>query len=204
MVALGLQAAQDGELVGDLGLERHQLADVHARHVGLDRLELAAILDRRVGLQVVHVDVAGPAGQVDHDDRFVGGLGADGPLGLEAEQVGQGQAAEAQRPDAKEIAAGNAVAGPAGVSLSDDRVSMGSSFSGERGFSAGWGSDWQSRPGCVLIFAAARAVVNPINEIPFPNIGQMPLPGTMPLMAGPGLPSNEPGGSAGECRLLGR
>ena len=64
-------AAQDRELVGDLGLHRHQLADLDARHVGLDGIELAPILARGVGLHVVHVEVRGPAAQENHDDRLV-------------------------------------------------------------------------------------------------------------------------------------
>jgi hypothetical protein len=48
---------------------------------------------RGIRLQVVHVDVAGAARQVHHDDGLVGGRGRDGPLGLPAQQVRQGTAA---------------------------------------------------------------------------------------------------------------
>ena len=86
----------------------------HAGHVGADRLKLAAIFGGSVRFEIVHVDVAGAARQVDHDDGLAGRLGTDGAHRLEAQQVGEGEAAEAERPDAQEVAAGDAVAGPAG------------------------------------------------------------------------------------------
>ena len=46
MIAGRVKAANDGQLVGDLRLERHQLAKVDAGHIGLDGLEFAANLDR--------------------------------------------------------------------------------------------------------------------------------------------------------------
>ena len=70
---------------------REQLADLDAGHVGLDRLELAADLARGVGLEVPHVLVRRPAGQVDVDDRLV--LRAAALVGLGAKQVGQRQPA---------------------------------------------------------------------------------------------------------------
>src|SRR5262245_32807885 len=60
-----------------------------------------AVLGRGVRLEVVHVDVAGAARQVDHDDRLVGVPRVDGALGPQAEQVGQGQTADAEGADAE-------------------------------------------------------------------------------------------------------
>src|SRR4051812_19636914 len=69
VVAAGrLEPADDGQLVGDLRLARHQLAELDAADVCLDGPELAAYLRRGVRLHVVQVHVARPAGQVDHDD----------------------------------------------------------------------------------------------------------------------------------------
>ena len=59
-----------GQLVHDLGLQRHVLADLDAGDVRGDRLELAADLGRGVRLHVVAVDVRRPAAQPDHDDRL--------------------------------------------------------------------------------------------------------------------------------------
>src|SRR6185436_18495585 len=66
---------------------------------------LAADLRRGFGLEVPHVLVAGAAGQVDVDDRLGGGLSA-----FRAEEVGEGEAAQAHRADLEEIAARDAVA----------------------------------------------------------------------------------------------
>src|SRR5262245_48438314 len=53
--------------------------------------------------------MAGPAAEADHDDRLPSGLGSHRSRGSETQQVGQGQAADAQRADAQKIAPRNAV-----------------------------------------------------------------------------------------------
>ena len=60
-----LHGADQGQLVGDLRLQRHQLADVEARHVGLDRLEVAAALDaaRRASGRTCRCGSARPRGR---------------------------------------------------------------------------------------------------------------------------------------------
>ena len=107
---LELHVAKDGQLVGDLRLQGHQLADVHARHLGPDWLELAAVLHRDVGLQVVEVDMAGTAVQVHHDDGLARRAGAGRALRFQPEQVRQGQAAHGEGADLEEVAPGQAVA----------------------------------------------------------------------------------------------
>ena len=98
-----LHGADEGQFVGDLGLERHVFADVETRNPRLDRPELAAILRRRFGLEVVHVEVAGATRETDHDDgaRLLG-LGG---LRLEAQDVRQRQAAQSHHAHAQEVAA---------------------------------------------------------------------------------------------------
>src|SRR5262249_14591703 len=60
--------------------------------------------------EVIHVDVTGAAGEANHDDgprRF-----PRVTLGLQAEDVRQGQAAQAEGPDAKEVATTDVVTKP--------------------------------------------------------------------------------------------
>ena len=113
-----LRAAEDRELVGDLRLHRHQLADFHARHVGANGIELAAVLDRRLRLHVVHVEVRRAAAQVNHDRRLgppaVGRRG-----GLQPQQIGQSQPAQGQRSHAQKAAAADAVASAKGPGMHD-------------------------------------------------------------------------------------
>ena len=89
-------------LATPLGLEREQLADVHARHGGADRAERPAVLGRGVRLGVVGLELARPAPHPEQDDRRVrrgAGAGAGG------EEVAEGQPAEGQRPGPEEGAA---------------------------------------------------------------------------------------------------
>ncbi len=90
--------AQDRQLVHHLGLVRQVLADLNAGDVGADRLELAANLRRGTGLQVVGVQMAGPAGLPDQDDGLaaLGGSGSLAGAGLQAKQARQRQTAEGQ------------------------------------------------------------------------------------------------------------
>lgn len=81
---------------------------------------LPTILGRGIGLEVVHVNVAGPAFQIDHDD----GLVADPLLGCapgaQAQDIGQSQAAGAQPADLEEAATGDAVTRLAAGSRGED------------------------------------------------------------------------------------
>ena len=76
----GDDRANDGQLVPHAGLARHEFADLDAGDVGLDRAEFAAIFHRSIGLQIVHVHVGRPTGQIDHDRRLL--RGAAGGRGL--------------------------------------------------------------------------------------------------------------------------
>src|SRR6185312_4478916 len=97
---LELHVADDGELVGDPGVERQHLGNADAGHHGVDRLEFAAIFDRGIRLRVVEVDVRRAAVQVNEDDGLIA---RTRPLGsLQAQHVRQGE-----RPDAEEESAGN-------------------------------------------------------------------------------------------------
>ena len=105
------ERADQRELVHLPADARQVLADADAGDVGVDRLELAAELGRRIGLQVPGVDGAEPAVQEQEDQRNVlRRLPLVGGPGLPLEQRGQRQAEEAGGAQAKEIAAGEAVA----------------------------------------------------------------------------------------------
>src|SRR6185437_12332605 len=100
----------DGEFVGNLRLQRHQLANVHAGNIRLDRLEFTAILDGRVRFQVVQIDVTGTAVEVDHDNGLVRRTGIHCPLRLQTQQIRQRQSADGQRADFEKLATRVAVA----------------------------------------------------------------------------------------------
>src|SRR5262249_17989717 len=91
---LELHVADDGELVRDLRVQRQQLADVDAGHVRPRRRELATVLDGRVRLEVVHVHVAWPTVQVDHDDGLV--VACRRGLRPQTQKVGQGESSGSQ------------------------------------------------------------------------------------------------------------
>ena len=120
MRAVGIsQRTDEGELVGLLGEAREQLANLHAGDVGADGPELAANLAGCVGLEVEHVDVRRPAGQVDVDDGLVG-LARAGER-FELEQLREGQAASSHATDLEEFTARKPVAvGVAGDALAKE------------------------------------------------------------------------------------
>ena len=108
MVADGMHAAEDGDFVSNLRLQRQQLANLHAGNGGLDRLELAAVVVAQVRLHVVGVEVRRPAAQEDHDGGL---LPARRPgFRLPTQHVWQRQTAQGQGADGQEIAPGDAVA----------------------------------------------------------------------------------------------
>src|SRR5579875_517295 len=82
-----LYTAEDRELVGNLRLHRHQLADMHPRHIGLDRSELAAVLDGSVWFEIIHVEVGRSATQKDHDHGFLTRLARPRRFGSQAENI---------------------------------------------------------------------------------------------------------------------
>ena len=100
--------ADEDELVHDGSGAREQLADLDAGDVRRDGFQLAANLARRVHLQVEHILMRRAAGQEDVDDGLV--RFADARLRLDAQQVREGKPAEAQRPDAQEVAPRLAIA----------------------------------------------------------------------------------------------
>ena len=95
-VARADEGANDRELVHHLRDVGHQFADLDAGHFGLDRLEVAANVGGRVHLQVEHILVRRPAGQVDHDAGFVTLL--DPALRLGTQHVGEGHPPSASPP----------------------------------------------------------------------------------------------------------
>jgi len=60
---LVLEAAHDGQPVGDRRLERHQFAEIDTGNVGADRLELAANLDGASGFMSYMSMWLGPPGR---------------------------------------------------------------------------------------------------------------------------------------------
>ena len=47
------------------------LTDLDSRNIGRDRLKFAANLRWSIHLQIVHILMRGPSGEIDHNDRFV-------------------------------------------------------------------------------------------------------------------------------------
>src|SRR5579872_5251231 len=116
------EPANNRKLVGNSRLLGKQLANVEAGNIGFDRIKLAAILGGSVGLEVVHVDMARAARQVDHDDRLLPKLPRVSPLGSQTKQVGQRQTAEAERANTQEFSPRVTAAG---VSLGSKQVEHG-------------------------------------------------------------------------------
>jgi hypothetical protein len=85
--------ANDGELVGDLGLLGQPFANVHAGHAGADGPEIAADLRGSVRLEIVHVDMTRTAFEPDHDHGLASALA---PLGLQSQEIGEGKPSHAQ------------------------------------------------------------------------------------------------------------
>ena len=112
-------AAHDGELVGDPGLPRHELADLHPRHVRLDGAEFSADLRGRTGLHVVGIDVARAAAQADHDDRLAPSLRRHGPLRLKAQEIREGQPAQGEASRLEEAPTRHPVAIPPGRAVEE-------------------------------------------------------------------------------------
>src|SRR5579872_3413034 len=113
LIAGADKRSDDGELVHHRRNLGHVLANLDAGDVGLDRLELAADIGRRVGLQVEHVLMRRAAGQVDHDDRLVGG--SDARRGLGSQHVRERKPAQRQPADSQEVTSRETVAEPAGT-----------------------------------------------------------------------------------------
>ena len=93
----------DGELIHHAGEIRKVLADLHAGNVRVDRLEFAPNVIGRFSLDVVHVLVAGTAGQIDHDDRLL--ASANALLGLGLQKLRQSKLAqtETERSNLKKV-----------------------------------------------------------------------------------------------------
>ena len=105
------ERADEGHLVGDAGHLREDAAELDAGHVGLHGADDAAELGRGGHLGVEGFDVRGAAAEPEPDDRGVARrLAVCGRRGAGAEQVGQHQAAQAERADLEEVAARGAVA----------------------------------------------------------------------------------------------
>ncbi len=109
MVAVGPDdGADERAFVHQPGDFRQMLANLDVLDAGGDRLELPTHFARRVHLQIKHVLMRRPARQENHDDRLVRTTNAG--LRLGAEQLRQGNSAEAERADLQKIPARDAIA----------------------------------------------------------------------------------------------
>ncbi len=105
-----VDGADDIELVGDLGLEGHEFADLDAGDIGFDGFEDAAIFGWGVGFHVIHLHVRRAAGEPDEDDGGVGfeeGFGGGRFCGLEPEDIAEGEAQHGEGTDLEEGTAGD-------------------------------------------------------------------------------------------------
>ena len=107
-LAMG-ERADDGELVGDLRVQRQRFAEVEAGDVRLDRLIRPAILRRRIGFGIVGLELRRPAVHPEQNHGGVGG-GAGFLAGCraQAQQIRQRQASQAEGADLQERAARHA------------------------------------------------------------------------------------------------
>src|SRR5262245_3810019 len=103
----GADPTEQGELVHALGLQWHQLANANAWQSSGDGLERPPVLGGRIGLEVVHVDMAGPAVEDDVNDRLLS-LWHRSP-GLLTQEVGEREPPQSERPKAEELATRNAI-----------------------------------------------------------------------------------------------
>ena len=97
-------AADDGELVHDLGGQGQVLADVNAGDAGGDGVELAAKLAGRVGLRVPGLVLRRAAALVEDDDGVLALGGTGLGLRLGAEKIGKCQAGGAEHAGVDEAA----------------------------------------------------------------------------------------------------
>ncbi len=98
--------ADEGELVGDAGVQGQQFAHVEAGNVRADRPERAAVLRRGVRLHVVGLHVRRPTRQPDEDDGGVGRLTRLRRLQTQGQQSAHTHTAQGERTHLEEAAPG--------------------------------------------------------------------------------------------------
>ena len=125
--------ADDRAAVEDAGQARQMLADMDAGDGRRRRAELAADLVRRFGLGIVKLVLGGGAIEVEQDDTL--GLAEGGSarrsrgavlssgLGLETEEIGQGEGEHAEAAGAEHLTAREAVAGGLGGAENTEHAS---------------------------------------------------------------------------------
>ena len=108
------ERADQREFIADGREFRHEMADLHPRHVGGNRMEFAANLRRRIGLEIEGVDMRRTALQIDIDDRVIvhrAGRGRRfGPQQIGQSQISQAETADAQGADPEKISPRDAIA----------------------------------------------------------------------------------------------
>ena len=105
--------AADGQLIGDLGGLFKVFVEHHAIELGGDGTQFAAVLDRGIRLGVEGILVGHPTRKKDMDDRLGFGLwarwGLIGRVGLQTEEVVEGQPQGADQADMEKGTAGGAL-----------------------------------------------------------------------------------------------
>src|SRR5262249_25265664 len=124
----GEQGPDEGEPGGAGGDPGHEFAQPQPGDLGGDGLELAPDLDGSVRLEVDRVELRGAAVEVDVDD--CPGRGPDPGRLLGAEQVGQGQAAQAEGAGRQEVPPGDPIAVPVGFSEDGQHADLPPGFAG--------------------------------------------------------------------------
>jgi len=119
VVAAGgaVHGADGDEFVHDPCAVGHVFGDVDAGDVSPGGAVGAADLDGSVHFEIDHVLVRRGAGEVDHDDRFVGAFDAGEFLG--GEHLREGETTEGEATDAEHVAAGDPVAQASGGRTED-------------------------------------------------------------------------------------
>ncbi len=106
-VAVVMNRADEGQLVHDLGLLGHWLAELNSGNVGVDRSQWSAVLGWSLWFRIVRFKLSRAAGQLDEDDRCL--AVRDAGFGAMCQNLWQCQRAKAKKAYAKEAAAVDAV-----------------------------------------------------------------------------------------------
>lgn len=110
-VVVGHNGPQHRNLVGHPGSQRHQFADAHSGRSAPNRSERTAYFDRCVRLGIPSVMLPRTAEQPEDDDGFCFPRTRGWRrLSLPLDELGQREAAEADRSDPHPLAAGESIA----------------------------------------------------------------------------------------------
>lgn len=110
---------QNRIFIGQARLLWQNLANLNSRNVGVDRPKFAADFRRRFRLHIIHVDMARPAAETNHDDGFSTLSWRNRPFRFEPQKFGKTQTSERQRAGFKETPPRKPVAKTVGLAVEE-------------------------------------------------------------------------------------